>query len=173
MITLEERFWSKVDVREPYECWGWKACKAQGYGKFSVSRSKWRYAHRVSWEFIHGTVPSGKELHHICSNRSCVNPAHLELVTRKEHCTIDRSGDRSGRRKFPERYPSKFPKVPPERVVRGEKCYNSKLTEDDVRWLRWVYADKRYSQSQLAKHLGVSREVVRDTILRKQWKHVR
>jgi hypothetical protein len=54
------------------------------------------YAHRVAWESVHGPVPTTPcpdgshrwELHHTCLNRSCVNPAHIQLVTHREHTDI-------------------------------------------------------------------------------------
>lgn len=42
-------------------------------------------AHRLYWEDINGAVPPGFELDHLCGNERCVNPAHLQLVTRREH----------------------------------------------------------------------------------------
>lgn len=42
-------------------------------------------AHRIAWEAIHGPIPEGRELDHLCENKLCVNPEHLELVTRQEN----------------------------------------------------------------------------------------
>lgn len=44
-----------------------------------------RKAHRVMWEMKNGEVPKGKELHHKCEEKRCVNPDHLECLTRREH----------------------------------------------------------------------------------------
>jgi len=43
------------------------------------------YAHRVAWEAVHGPIPKGMEIDHLCRNRACCNPAHLELVTHREN----------------------------------------------------------------------------------------
>ena len=61
-------------------CWNWiKARQPNGYGCGHP------IAHRMVWEWAYGPVPEGKELDHICRNRSCVNPDHLRIVTRMEN----------------------------------------------------------------------------------------
>jgi hypothetical protein len=76
---IAARFWPKVD--KTGECWEWLAGKDRcGYGQFSIAR-KHRGAHRVSWELTTGPIPEGLQLDHLCRNRACVNPAHLEPVT--------------------------------------------------------------------------------------------
>lgn len=75
-----DRFWNKVQITNG--CWIWIGCRdGKGYGLFSSGESGLR-AHRFSWE-IHNRLPlpAGHEMDHLCKNRSCVNPAHLEAVT--------------------------------------------------------------------------------------------
>jgi hypothetical protein len=87
-IPLEERFWPKVDRRGPNECWPWLACVlGTGYGQISAgSREEGMLlAHRVAYTLLVGPIPDGLELDHLCRNRGCVNPAHLEPVTRQEN----------------------------------------------------------------------------------------
>lgn len=81
-LTLEERFWIKVNKDGPNGCWEWKASTANGYGRFWWGRGKSSLAHRYSYETTKGPVPEGLELDHLCRNRACVNPDHLEPVTR-------------------------------------------------------------------------------------------
>lgn len=45
------------------------------------------FLHRSTWEVIHGPVPEGYELDHLCRNRRCCNPSHLQLLTRSQHKT--------------------------------------------------------------------------------------
>lgn len=84
-----ERFWEKVD-RTENDCWLWTgALWGGGYGLFSVRIRQGRYrsvpAHRWAYEHVVGPIPDGMDIDHLCRNRRCVNPAHLEPVTRREN----------------------------------------------------------------------------------------
>jgi len=84
-VSLEERFWAKVD--KSGECWLWTASKVvEGYGQFFAGRRSAAghpqptRAHRVAYELLVGPIPEGMTLDHLCRNRACVNPTHLEPV---------------------------------------------------------------------------------------------
>lgn len=80
--ALERRFWSKVSFPRGGSggCWLWTASGGSGYGKIRVAGAK-RYAHVFAYHLLIGEVPIGRDLDHLCRNRACVNPAHLEPVT--------------------------------------------------------------------------------------------
>jgi len=75
-----DRFWSKVDVRERNECWPWLAGKDKdGYGKFRLQRRMCR-SHRIAYFIKFGPLTPGFTIDHLCTNRSCSNAFHYELV---------------------------------------------------------------------------------------------
>lgn len=77
---MNERFINKINRING--CWIWTAgISAGGYGVFWNGK-KQVYAHRYSYEFYKGEIPQGLEIDHLCRNRNCVNPKHLEAVTR-------------------------------------------------------------------------------------------
>ena len=83
--NLEERFWSKVDVGHPLGCWQWTGAKdTSGYGHVTRSRKRKR-SHRVAYEYLLGPIPAGLQIDHLCKNKVCVNPDHLEPVTHQEN----------------------------------------------------------------------------------------
>ncbi len=81
-----ERFWANVDIAGGDECWRWRGSKnSLGYGKAYAGENRYRSAHRVAYELARGPIPAGLQLDHLCRNRLCVNPLHLEPVTQKEN----------------------------------------------------------------------------------------
>jgi hypothetical protein len=83
-VHPDTKFWEKVDVRGPDECWEWRACRNKnGYGRVNHPHFKTTWAHRVAYLLKVGPIPDGLQLDHLCRNRACVNPAHLEPVTQR------------------------------------------------------------------------------------------
>lgn len=83
--SINERF-DLSFIPEPNSgCWIWmRGISSTGYGAFCID-GKTYGAHRISYELYKGAIPIRKQLDHLCRVRSCVNPDHLEIVTRKEN----------------------------------------------------------------------------------------
>lgn len=75
------RFWGSVEKQPSDRCWVWQgALNSAGYG-LMMWQGRVTRAHRIAYELHKGPIPIGLELDHLCRNRRCVNPAHLEAVT--------------------------------------------------------------------------------------------
>ena len=78
-----ERFWTKVSTLGA-GCWEWLGTKTpDGYGQFHAGRTM--PAYRFAYELAFGPIPKGYEIDHLCENTGCVNPYHLDAITRAEH----------------------------------------------------------------------------------------
>ncbi len=82
--AITARFWASVDASG--DCWTWNGPSANGYGRFHIgnqNRPKRTAAHRFAYELLVGPIPSCLEIDHLCRNKLCVNPDHLEPTTRR------------------------------------------------------------------------------------------
>lgn len=81
------------------ECWRWtKSLDRHGYGRFNVTidgRRRYTGAHRASWLTHRGDIPGDLVIDHLCRNRACVNPGHMELV---DNATNTIRGDHSAKK---------------------------------------------------------------------------
>lgn len=81
--NVSRRFFDKILVGD--DCWEWTSTTNwNGYGRFRLN-GRAAYAHRVAYEMFVGPIPIGLQLDHLCRNRGCVRPDHLEPVTSREN----------------------------------------------------------------------------------------
>ena len=89
-ITLKnhppiERFMRHIIISANTDCWIWqKARDKDGYGLFKANRKDYR-AHRWIFDQINGKIPQGKQISHLCHNKPCVNPDHMEATTHTQN----------------------------------------------------------------------------------------
>lgn len=132
-------------------CWLWLgAVNSAGYGQLRGDGRAY-YAHRMSYEVYRGDIPAGLVVRHKCDNPLCANPDHLELGTMSDN-TQDML--RRGRHHTT--------------PTRGDFHYNSKLTSEDVRFIR---SDPR-GASELGRILGVDTSTITDVRKGRTWRHV-
>jgi len=145
------RFWSMVDKRGPDDCWEWTGARSSGgYGTFHDCHDSRFQTHRVAYVVINGDTEL--EVLHDCDNPPCCNPAHLCAGTQKENIRKCHAEGRASDRK-------------------GEKHGQAKLTDDDVREVRALYADG-WLQREIAEEFGIAQSNVSIICRGKAWKHV-
>ena len=148
---MEQRFWEKVAVGEPWECWEWMAGRGRwDYGQFWIGKTQ--QAHRVAWVLSGHDDPGHLCVCHHCDNTSCVNPSHLFIGTQADNIRDcfdkGRGADRS-----------------------GENGSNSKLTERDVSKIK-LLLDLKHTHVSIAKRFGVSRATITAIKAGRVWKFV-
>lgn len=83
-MTLDEIFETRVQPEPNTGCWLWTGnVRRDGYGRISIAHNRQELAHRLFYEQSVGPIPPGLQIDHLCRQRSCVNPRHLEVVTQQ------------------------------------------------------------------------------------------
>jgi len=87
------RFLENISVNDQTGCWDWiGSCQPSGYGQLNLQRedgaARPELAHRISYRVFRGPIPTNinrPTIDHLCRNRKCVNPEHLETVSNREN----------------------------------------------------------------------------------------
>lgn len=145
-MTLSERFWSKVGIGAPNECWNWTACVSARYGQIGVD-GKLQKSNRVAFYLTHGRWPEPCA-RHTCDNTLCCNPAHIVEGTQ-----VQNMEDRNER----------------GRQARKESHGRVKLTAAEVGQIRHKYKTSAVLQRELAEEFGVSRSHVSSLVSHRYW----
>jgi len=161
------RFWKKVNKAPGQgptgECWLWTASRSKlGYGKLMIARPSQKrpyLASRISYKLFTGEDPAPFCVLHVCDVPACVRPEHLYKGT-----LLDNARDMMERNRQGGQFISQN--------VRGEKSVNAKLTEDQIREIRRMYASEAANQYQLAALYGVTRPAIGYIVRRINWPHV-
>lgn len=120
-------------------CWVWLlGTNKNGYASEQVTGITQR-VHIVNYENEYGKTPEGCELDHLCRNRQCVNPDHLEPVTHAENCR------------------------------RGS---TAKLTEIQVRRIKFMLKNNLFGKATIARQFGVHRTTISKIAMGKNWVNV-
>jgi len=155
-----KRFWSRVDIKGPKDCWLWKG-KLNWCGQ---AMSWWEgrdvLVHRIAMEIHLGRplvsptrqLDRGEIIRHRCDNPPCCNYRHFLLGTQ-----ADNIRDRDNK----------------NRTCRGEHRPASELTENQVKEIRRKYKPYQYSVPKLAREYSMNLSVIIGIIKRKAWKHVK
>lgn len=159
----EERistFLKKVEVNSEDECWPWLGRKNTGrdFGVFPLY-GRWRIAPRLAWEISNGrSVPNGMCICHSCDNPICVNPKHLWAGTHKDNMN-DR--ERKKRNKLP------------SHNNRGSNNGMSKLKEEDIIRMRFLFDTGIKKPFELAKEYNIAWSAAANIVKRKSWRHIK
>jgi hypothetical protein len=151
-----DRFWSKVDVQHPYDCWEWTGSANRGrsgersYGRFVFNRRR-VLAHRHAYFLTYGPFAE-PVIRHRCDNPLCVNPMHLVSGGASDNARD--AFARGLRKRFDGRQGTQHPMAI--------------LTEDDIPKIR---ADHR-PHAAIAADYGVTKSAIALIRQGKTWRHV-
>jgi hypothetical protein len=82
---LTDSFWDRVSPEPNSGCWLWTGVTSwSGYARLMI-RGKWKYVHRLAYEYFVGPIGEGLQVDHLCRVRRCVNPKHMEIVTNRDN----------------------------------------------------------------------------------------
>lgn len=147
---IKDRFWSKIEIKGPEECWLWKlSTDTVGYGQVRIEGQIYQ-AHRLAFYFEHKIWP--EVVRHRCDNRRCINPVHLEPGTQLDNIQDMKNRGRASRRP-------------------GSENPAALLNEEQVREIRRAKR-KPGLYKELATKFGVSTGAINDVRQGRSWRHI-
>lgn len=142
-----EDLWDRVKHKHtsgPNDCWEFNGRRNKaGYGRLGYNYKTWS-THDLAWTLTNGAIPEGQAIKHSCENPPCCNPAHMSLR------------EMIGKRK-----------AKPYLILGLPD-----LTEDDIRELRRLYEEDRWTHSRLAAKYKLNTSSVGLIVRRVTWTHV-
>lgn len=155
------RFWSKVAIAGPDDCWLWKgATDGGGYGTFAIDTcrpTRLERAHRFSYALAHSGIPDGAWILHTCDTPACVNPSHLYAGTPTDNVRDMLVHDR-------------YAKTHNTNQA-GERNPQARLSEDDVRTIR-RRRETGETYASIACDYGISTPHAYNLCAHKRWRHI-
>jgi hypothetical protein len=133
-------------------CWEWSGTVNGGYGRLQVNRRR-LLAHRYALElYLKRPIPKHLEARHMCHNSVCINPSHLQEGTHADNMKDMVDADRQSKGEI---LSLRLKGIKHERS-NGEKNHKSKLTEDQVKYIK----NSKLSNIELSKSYNVSRNQI-------------
>jgi hypothetical protein len=134
-----KRFWRRVEKTRT--CWNWLGPLQLGYGRVVVQQRPTRLvmAHRYAYELLRHPIPKGMTIDHLCKNKRCVNPAHMEIVTRSENA---------------KRGNPLLKRCKRGHLMRGDNVYFPPKGPRQCRACKWLHHIRSHPRSQLKSRRG-------------------
>ena len=186
--TEADYFWAKVEKTEG--CWIWRSyVRRDGYGNFNGDRAYSRLAHRVALRLSGADVPRDRQVDHLCRNRLCVRPDHLEVVDRRTNILRGNSPAARAALKVKCVRGHPFNESNTMRVAKGRRCRicdnerqraknaalgrvrRPRLSPEKVREIR-AAALRGMRQADLARQYGVHPTMIAKVVQRRAYARV-
>lgn len=141
-------------------CLNWNKGKIGGYGRIKFLGIDF-FVHRVSYSINVSKIPDGMFVLHKCDNRSCINPSHLFIGSKRDNIMDAINKGRAPLRSYKG-----------HKLNHGTACKRAKVNEIKVKEIRKLWAAGRSTQGEISKLFGISRATVSSIVTRRSWFYV-